>query len=84
MSSRSRGPANPHRRWRGRDIGDLSGAYLSDARLSGANLTNVKNLTQGQLDTACGNADTKLPEGTKLPGLRSTALCDLGELGRVP
>jgi uncharacterized protein YjbI with pentapeptide repeats len=46
---------------------DLSGADLSDANLgnaglSGATLSNAKNLTQTQLDEACGNA-TKLPEG---------------------
>ena len=49
---------------------DLSGASLSgaliQAYLSGANLTDVKNLTQVQLDKACGNADTKLPEGLTL------------------
>jgi uncharacterized protein YjbI with pentapeptide repeats len=45
---------------------DLRGANLSDADLSAANLTEVKNLTQEQLDTACGDADTKLPEGLKV------------------
>jgi hypothetical protein len=43
---------------------DLSGANLSEANLSGANLSTAKSLTQTQLDRgACGNADTKLPEG---------------------
>lgn len=48
---------------------DLSGANLFTANLSGADLSGAKlsgahlNLTQEQLDTACGNADTKLPEG---------------------
>ena len=57
---------------------DLSGAYLTGASLSGANLTGAdlrgadlrgadlrgaKNLTQMQLDQACGDAHTKLPEG---------------------
>jgi Pentapeptide repeats (8 copies) len=50
---------------------DLTGADLSDARLSDANLmaadlSDAVNLTQGQLDTACGDAETKLPEGFKL------------------
>jgi uncharacterized protein YjbI with pentapeptide repeats len=46
---------------------DLSGADLFKVDLSGANLSDalisdVKNLTQTQLDKACGNANTKLPE----------------------
>src|SRR5262245_4025048 len=46
---------------------NLSGANLSDtdlsgADLSGANLSDAKNLTQTQLDKACGNENTKLPE----------------------
>jgi uncharacterized protein YjbI with pentapeptide repeats len=46
----------------------LSGAVLSDANLSNADLSDadlsgVKNLTQTQLDEACGDANTKLPEG---------------------
>jgi Pentapeptide repeats (8 copies) len=36
-------------------------ANLSRAKLSGANLTNAVNVTQDQLDTACGGDDTKLP-----------------------
>jgi hypothetical protein len=42
---------------------DLSNADLRFADLSGANLRDAKNLTKEQLDTACGNANTKLPEG---------------------
>src|SRR6516162_7000332 len=38
---------------------DLSDANLGNAGLSGATLSNAKNLTQTQLDEACGNA-TKL------------------------
>ena len=45
---------------------DLSGANLSGAILSHADLSGAKNLTQMQLDKACGNADTKLPEGLTL------------------
>ena len=48
-----------------RRFADLTGADL-DANLSGANLSDAKNLTQEQLDKACGNADTKLPEGLTL------------------
>jgi uncharacterized protein YjbI with pentapeptide repeats len=40
----------------------LSGADLLSATLSSANLSDVKNLTQTQLDKACGNANTKLPK----------------------
>jgi uncharacterized protein YjbI with pentapeptide repeats len=42
---------------------NLSYARLSDANLSGAVLSEAKNLIQKQLNEACGNADTKLPEG---------------------
>jgi uncharacterized protein YjbI with pentapeptide repeats len=41
---------------------DLTQVDLSDANLSNANLSDVKNLTQAQLDKACGNANTKLPK----------------------
>ena len=42
---------------------DLFEANLSGADLFGADLFGAKNLTQEQLDTACGDDDTKLPEG---------------------
>jgi Pentapeptide repeats (8 copies) len=42
---------------------DLWRAKLDDANLSGANLQTVKNLTQDQLDQACGSSRTKLPNG---------------------
>jgi uncharacterized protein YjbI with pentapeptide repeats len=50
---------------------DLSGAHLFDANLrdadlSFADLSGAKGLTQKQLDEACGDADTKLPEGKGL------------------
>ena len=41
---------------------DLTGADLNGADLSGADLTNVVGLTQEQLDGACGNPNTKLPD----------------------
>jgi len=52
---------------------NLSGAHLTGANLAlanlngadlrGANLSGAKNLTQMQLDQACGDAHTKLPGG---------------------
>jgi hypothetical protein len=46
---------------------NLSGAYLFRANLSGADLSGARFLTQTQLDAACGDANTKLPEGFKPP-----------------
>ena len=56
---------------RGADLSraTLSRADLSDANLSNANLRAAENLTQEQLDQACGNADTKLPEGLTLKAM---------------
>jgi uncharacterized protein YjbI with pentapeptide repeats len=52
---------------------DLSSADLSDAKLFGANLSGAnlrgRGLTQTQLDGACGDANTKPPEGLKPPKL---------------
>jgi uncharacterized protein YjbI with pentapeptide repeats len=50
---------------------DLTGAWVDSANLAGANLTRAnlsgaRKLTQQQLDTACGDADAKLPTGMKL------------------
>jgi len=45
---------------------NLSGADLSFADLSFANLSGARSLIQAQLDGACGNANTKLPEGLTL------------------
>jgi len=45
---------------------DLSGANLSGANLSGADLSDAQNLTQTQLDKACGDVDTTLPMGLTL------------------
>ena len=54
----------------GADLGrvNLQGAELYEANLkgailSGANLKGAKNLTQEQLDVACGDEETKLSEG---------------------
>ncbi len=40
---------------------------LSKADLRGANLTDVKNLTQTQLNQACVDEHTKLPKGLTRP-----------------
>ncbi|MFF9850832.1 pentapeptide repeat-containing protein [Streptomyces litmocidini] len=46
---------------------DLIGADLRDADLSGADLTGALFLTQPQLNSARGNAATRLPEGFDRP-----------------
>jgi uncharacterized protein YjbI with pentapeptide repeats len=46
---------------------ELRGANLSKANLAGATLTNVKNLIQSQLNQACVDEDTTLPEGLTRP-----------------
>src|SRR6056297_2384612 len=45
---------------------DFSGADLSGINFSGANLAKARNLTQAQLDTACGDQSTRLPAGMTL------------------
>ncbi len=54
---------------RGADLtlADLTGADLRDADLSGAELTQSLFLTQSQLDSAQGNADTRLPASLTRP-----------------
>lgn len=51
---------------------DLRGANLERTRLDrsdlrGADLERARNLTQAQLDDACGDARTKLPPGLHIP-----------------
>jgi uncharacterized protein YjbI with pentapeptide repeats len=46
---------------------NLSGADLRHANLNGADLSDAKNLTQTQLDEACGDANTKLQGLTLKP-----------------
>jgi Pentapeptide repeats (8 copies) len=53
---------------------NLSGADLSGADLSSADLSRAWDLTQEQLDKACGNADTQLPEGLTLKACQSPKL----------
>jgi hypothetical protein len=51
------------------DLGEaqLQKAYLLEAQLQGTDLTAVANLTQDQLNTACIDENTKLPEGLTRP-----------------
>ncbi len=44
---------------------NLQGARLEGANLEGAYLSTAKGLTQKQLDDACGDAKTKLPDNLK-------------------
>jgi len=46
---------------------DLSGARLDGANLSGADLRTTRGLTQAQLDSACGDASTRLPDDVSVP-----------------
>ena len=48
------------------DGADLTGAKTSITSFLGTDLTQVKGLTQTQLDVACGDAKTKLPPGLKI------------------
>jgi uncharacterized protein YjbI with pentapeptide repeats len=48
------------------DGADLSGAVMTITSLKGTDLTKAKGLTQGQLDAACGDADTRVPSGMKV------------------
>jgi uncharacterized protein YjbI with pentapeptide repeats len=45
------------------DGADLSGATMTITSIKGTDLTRAKGLTQAQLDTACGDAETKLSAG---------------------
>jgi len=49
---------------------DLTGANLRGANLTGATLSGAKNLIQTQLNEACGNNETELPEGLDLTPLK--------------
>ncbi len=46
---------------------DFSNADLTDANFAGADFTGARNLTQSQLDQACGDGATILPAGFTLP-----------------
>jgi uncharacterized protein YjbI with pentapeptide repeats len=42
---------------------DLTGTKLDFASIKGADLSHARGLTQAQLNTACSDSQTKLPEG---------------------
>jgi uncharacterized protein YjbI with pentapeptide repeats len=65
---------------RGADLraADLIGADFRDADLSGADLTESIFLTQAQLNTAKGDADTKLPPSLTHPTHWSISLIEKG------
>ncbi len=46
----------------------LAGAHLEGANLSGADLRDAEGLTQEQLDAACGDARTRLPQPLRVRG----------------
>lgn len=46
---------------------ELAGADFTGAQLQGADLATALHLTQGQLEGACGDGDTRLPPGLRLP-----------------
>lgn len=46
---------------------NLSGARLDGANFSGAELGRAHGLTQGQLNRACGDEQTLLPRGLRIP-----------------
>ena len=48
------------------DGADFTGAKLTITSFKGTDLTHVKGLTQGQLDAACGDAETKAPAGMQV------------------
>jgi hypothetical protein len=45
---------------------DFAGAKLNDTILDGADLRGARNLTQHQLDLACGDPETQLPDGLQI------------------
>ena len=49
---------------------DVGGAKFDAARLVGADLSGAKNLTPDQLDGACGDSSTRLPEYLKKVSLK--------------
>lgn len=52
---------------------DLRGALLQRARFAGADLRNAEGLTQTQLDAACGDQATLLPDRLRLPACTEAA-----------
>lgn len=52
----------------------FDGAKLSNANLSGSDLSTATGLTQLQLNTACGDAETRLPTGLIVPACANDEL----------
>jgi uncharacterized protein YjbI with pentapeptide repeats len=50
---------------------NLAGAKLNGAIFAGAELAEARGLTQAQLNTACGDSQTTLPQGLTIPACRS-------------
>jgi uncharacterized protein YjbI with pentapeptide repeats len=48
----------------------FAGANLTGANISGAELAGAHGLTQGQLNTACGDSETTLPRGLRVATCR--------------
>ncbi|MGE0827929.1 MAG: pentapeptide repeat-containing protein [Hyphomonadaceae bacterium] len=46
---------------------NFTAANLRGANLSGAELETARGLTQSQLNSACGDANTRLPQGMTIP-----------------
>lgn len=46
---------------------DFAGATFGGTVLAGANLEGAQNLTQSQLNNACGDGETILPAGLRVP-----------------
>jgi uncharacterized protein YjbI with pentapeptide repeats len=55
--------------FQGADLSEANfqGADLSEANFQGADLSEATGLTQDQINTACLDADTRLPEGLRRP-----------------
>lgn len=49
---------------------NFSGTKLTNANISGAEMSTVRGLTQGQLNSACGDASTRLPSGLNVQHCR--------------
>ncbi len=58
--------------WFGRS--NFAGAKFGNANLSGSDFTGAIGLSQSQLDTACGDAGTKLPSGLTIIPCKIEAL----------
>jgi uncharacterized protein YjbI with pentapeptide repeats len=49
------------------DGADFTGANLNITSFKGTDLREARNLTQAQLNAACGDADTRAPAGMTVP-----------------